>query len=117
MFMMGLMVASVILTELKNYIPPFRLIGEYMPSFAHLRRQAQWRGCSTDLWFDIGVGMAVWVLAALGSGSSQGFWSLLLARCLVGAGAPGLCLGLTMCIPPRNILKGLKTQARHPSSP
>ncbi len=32
--------------------------------------------------------MGIWVLAAIGSGLSQGFWSLLVARMLVGAGEP-----------------------------
>ena len=33
-----------------------------------------------------GVGMGIWVLAAVGSGLSQDFWSLLIARMFVGAG-------------------------------
>ena len=31
--------------------------------------------------------MGIWVLAAVGSGLSQDFWSLLIARMFVGAGA------------------------------
>ncbi|KAK9817907.1 hypothetical protein WJX72_004115 [[Myrmecia] bisecta] len=58
-FMVGLMIASVILTDLTAYFNAFRLIG---------------------------VGMVVWFLGALGSGLSQGFWSLLVARVAVGAG-------------------------------
>ncbi len=32
--------------------------------------------------------MGIWVLAAVGSGLSQDFWSLLIARMFVGAGKP-----------------------------
>ncbi|KAK9811544.1 hypothetical protein WJX72_005678 [[Myrmecia] bisecta] len=58
-FMVGLMVASIILTDLTAYFNAYRLIG---------------------------AGMLVWALGALGSGLSQGFWSLLVARVVVGAG-------------------------------
>jgi len=59
MFMVGLMVASVLLTQFMGALSPFRLIG---------------------------LGMGIWVLAAIGSGLSHGFWSLLVARVMVGAG-------------------------------
>ena len=33
-----------------------------------------------------GLGMTIWTLAAVGSGVSQGFWTLMIARICVGAG-------------------------------
>ncbi|KAK9843162.1 hypothetical protein WJX74_007798 [Apatococcus lobatus] len=58
-FMIGLMGTSALLTSLTARFNPFRLIG---------------------------IGMALWGIGAVACGLAQGFWTLLVARMLVGSG-------------------------------
>eukprot|EP00884_Botryococcus_braunii_P023063 jgi/Botrbrau1/9440/Bobra.0252s0063.1 len=65
LFMVGLMVTSLLLCELRNHFNPFRLIG----------------------W-----GLLIWSLAAMGTGLSRNFASLIVARMFVGAGEASIVM-------------------------